>query len=49
MASYPYLSRWHVQLQKRLSFQKAVVDCEPPGVRAISASYVPHASLIGGD
>jgi hypothetical protein len=40
MTSYPYLSRWYAQLQKRPSFQQAVVDCEPPGDRAMFASYV---------
>ena len=39
MASYPHLSRWYAQLQKRPSFQEAVVDCEPPGARAMFASY----------
>jgi glutathione S-transferase len=40
MTSYPYLSRWYAQLQKRPSFQQAVVDCGPPGERAMFASYV---------
>ena len=39
MASYPHLSRWYAQLQMRPSFQEAVVDCEPPGARAMFASY----------
>ena len=39
MASYPHLSRWYAQLQMRPSFQQAVVDCEPPGARAMFASY----------
>ena len=39
MASYPHLSRWYAQLQKRPSFQEAVADCEPPGARAMFASY----------
>ena len=38
-ASYPHLSRWYAQLQMRPSFQEAVVDCEPPGARAMFASY----------
>ena len=40
MTFCPYLSRWYAQLQKRPSFQKAIVDCEPPGARAMFASYV---------
>jgi glutathione S-transferase len=39
MASYPHLSRWYAQLQKRPSFREAVVDCEPAGARAMFASY----------
>ena len=39
MASYPHLSRWYAQLQKRPSFQEAVVDYEPPGAQAMFASY----------
>lgn len=39
MAPYPHLSRWYAQLQKRPSFREAVVDCEPPGARAMFASY----------
>ena len=39
MTSYSYLSRWYARLQKRPSFQQAVVDCEPPGARAMFASY----------
>jgi glutathione S-transferase len=39
MASYAHLSRWYAQLQRRRSFQEAVVDCEPPGARAMFSSY----------
>ena len=39
MAPYPHLLRWYAELQKRPSFQEAVVDCEPPGARAMFASY----------
>ena len=37
MAPYPHLLRWYAELQKRPSFQEAVVDCEPPGARAMFA------------
>ena len=39
MASYPHLSRWYAQLQKRPSFQEAVVDYEPPGAQAMFTSH----------
>ena len=39
MVSYLHLSRWYAQLQKRPSFQEAVVDCEPAGAGATFASY----------
>jgi glutathione S-transferase len=39
MASYPHLSRWYAQLQRRPSFQEAVVAFEPPDARALFASY----------
>jgi glutathione S-transferase len=40
MAPYPRLTRWYDELQKRPSFQQAVIDCEPPGARNLFASYV---------
>jgi len=39
MASYPHLSHWYAQLQRRPSFQEAVVYYEPPGAQAMFASY----------
>jgi glutathione S-transferase len=45
MESYPHLSRWYAQLQKRPSFQATVVDCEPPGARAMFASYAAQRRL----
>jgi glutathione S-transferase len=44
MESYPHLSRWYAQLQKRPSFQEAVIDCEPPGARAMFARYAAQRS-----
>jgi glutathione S-transferase len=40
MALYPDLSRWYSQLQQRPSFQQAVIDCEPAGVRSAFSPYV---------
>jgi glutathione S-transferase len=40
VALYPHLSRWYSQLQQRPSFQQAVIDCEPSGVRSAFSSYV---------
>jgi glutathione S-transferase len=39
MTPYPHLARWYGELQQRPSFRQAVVDCEPPGARALFASY----------
>ncbi len=47
VANYPHLSRWYAQLARRRSFQKAVVDCEPPGVRAVFAGYVAKRRAAG--
>jgi glutathione S-transferase len=40
MTLYPHLSRWYSQLQQRPSFQQAVIDCEPAGIRSAFSSYV---------
>jgi glutathione S-transferase len=47
MAPFPHLSRWYCQLQQRPSFQQAVIDCEPPGMRATFAAYVAERRADG--